>query len=598
MAALVLDLRRNPSLISHVAILRLVVVAELKDEDPRPSSRFVTARGCPVENFNTAIRSAVLGLIVMANSSLLFAQTSPVVLLPEFRPVGGGGNNLHNPQLNATPGAAEINLAPLNFVRGTANGPVTGPNARLISNMIAGSTGANGQDSDSTDPVASAWLYVFGQFVDHDLDLESAPLSSEAINIPVLLGDPAFPAGTTIPMTRDARNPSTNTIVNTVAGYLDLSQLYGVTADGAASLRNPDGTLKTEAGGEDLPIVNGAFIAGDPRVMENPELSVVTILFMREHNRWVQQLRAQQPGWSGDQLYNMAKSITTAEYQNVVYGEYLPVLIGNVLGSYRGYDDRVNAQVTQEFSTAAFRVGHSQVSETQEGVDNNGNTLFAESLAQAFFNTATDDEANGINPLLRAIGLDSSQATDVYTVPVLRNLLSAGLVGGGIDLIDLIAIDIQRERDVGLGSLNQTRRAIGLSPYSSFSQLTSDTVLQQNLQIVYGNIDAVDLFIGGLAENHARGAAVGPTLQAIIAKQFDALRNGDRFFWQNQKFDRATAATIARTTLGDIIKRNTDTTTIATHVFLVPGTPVHRKPTVPGAPGRNHGHRQDQFIVR
>ena len=56
--------------------------------------------------------------------------------------------------------------------------------------------------------------------------------------------------------------------VNTVAGYLDLSQVYGSTAATAASLRNADGTLKTSAGNA-LPIVNGAFVSGDVRVMEN-----------------------------------------------------------------------------------------------------------------------------------------------------------------------------------------------------------------------------------------------------------------------------------------------------------------------------------------
>ena len=119
--------------------------------------------------------------------------------------------------------------------------------------------------------------------------------------------------------------------------------------------------------------------------MENPELTALTTLFMREHNFWVATLKNQHPNWSGDQLYDMAKAITTAEYQNIVYTEYLPALIGNVLGPYRGYDPDVNAQVTQEFSTAAFRMGHSQVSDTQEGIDNNGNTVFTESLAAIIF---------------------------------------------------------------------------------------------------------------------------------------------------------------------------------------------------------------------
>jgi len=503
-----------------------------------------------------------------------------ITLLPEFRPIGGVGNNLQKPALNAIPNSPEIAIAPLNFAPGTKNGLINGPNARTISNIIAGGTGANGQNAETTDPVASAWLYVFGQFVDHDLDLESTPMTTAEIDIPVPDGDPVFLPGTSIFMTRAVRSPVTNTIINTTAGYLDLSQLYGSTTAVATSLRNADGTLQSSDNGLALPVVDDQFVTGDPRVMENPELSAVTILFMREHNYWVAKLKAANPKWTGDQLYNMAKSIATAEYQNIVYNEYLPVLIGPVLGAYHGYNPAVNAQVTQEFSTAAFRVGHSQISDTLEGIDNNGNVVFTQSLADAFFNTAEMDIANGIDPLLRAIAGDFSEATDVYTVSVLRNLLFAPLVGGDVDEMDLIAIDIQRQRDVGLGSLNQTRKALGLAPYTSFAQVTGDPVLQQNLASVYGTIDRLDLFMGGQAEFHAPGSAVGQTFQAIIARQFDALRTGDRFFWRNQKFDSKTASMIANTTLANIILRNTDTTSQPPYVFLAAPPPDHLQPHI------------------
>jgi len=517
-------------------------------------------------------------------------------LLKEFRPIGGFGNNLENPDLDVVPGSPEIALAPLNFAPGTRDGLVNGPNPRTISNVISGGTGANGQNGQTTDPVASAWLYVFGQFVDHDLSLEDTPLTSAPINIPVPPGDPVFASGTSIFMSRDTRNSDMNTIVNTVAGYLDLSQLYGSTPEIAASLRNPDGTLLSSDNGQALPVVNDTFVSGDPRVMENPELTAVVTLFMREHNFWVSTLKAEHPEWTGDQLYNMAKAITTAEYQNIVYEEYLPLLIGPVLGPYHGYNPDIDAQVTQEFSTAAFRL-HTQVSDTQEGLDNNGNVVFTESLAQSFFNTPEIDESNGINPLIRSLGVDFAQATDVYVVAALRNLLFAPLVDGGIDEIDLIAIDIQRERDVGLGTLNQTRHAIGLERYDSFAELTTDPVLQKSLQTVYGTIDNVDLFIGGLAENHTPGARVGPTFQAIIARQFGALRAGDRFFWMNEGFNNEAADMISKTTLADIIKRNTDTTNLQADVFIEAPLPMHQKSQVM-APAAidTHGRKGAPFI--
>jgi peroxidase len=514
------------------------------------------------------------------------AQSQPSVrepdtdLLKEFRSIGGTGNNLANPRLNSTPGSPEIAIAPLNFARGTKNGLVPAPNPRTISNVIAGGTGAQGQNADTEDPVATAWIYVFGLFVDHDLDLEATPLTSAAINIVIPPGDPVFTAGTTIPMTRDTRSRATNTIINTVAGYLDLSQLYGSTPAIAASLTNPDGTLMSSDNGQALPVVNDTFITGDPRVMENPELTAITILFMREHNRWVATLKSQHPNWTGTQLYNMAKAITTAEYQNIVYTEFLPTLVGSAVGPYKGYYSTVNAQV----------------SDTQEGLDNHGNVIFTQSLAQAFFNTPELDEANGINPLLRSIGTDSSEATDVYTVGALRNLLFAGLVGGGVDQMDLIAIDIRRESDVGLGTLNQTRRALGLTPYRSFADLTDDPVLQRNFQTVYGDISKLDLFMGGLAEKHASGAVVGPTFQTIIADQFQALRTGDRFFWLNQGFNKDLAWAISKTTLANLITWDTDTTLAQQHNVFVQGSPqTHNPPHVATPTTINTHHRKPSF---
>ena len=141
--------------------------------------------------------------------------------------------------------------------------------------------------------------------------------------------------------------------------------------------------------------------------------------------------------------------------------------------------------------------------------------------------------------------------------------------------MDLIAIDIQRERDLGIGSLNQTREALGLTPYTDFDQISSDPTVVANLQKVFSSVADVDLFIGGLAEDHAPGAMVGETFQKIIAQQFTNLRDGDRLWWQNQGFDDATAQQIQNTTLGDIETRINDTTVIQPDVFTpLNGTPA------------------------
>ncbi|HET7879393.1 MAG TPA: peroxidase family protein [Acetobacteraceae bacterium] len=476
----------------------------------------------------------------------------------QFRSLDGSENNLSNPTMNST-GSAMARIAPANFAPLSTSTPVGGPNAREISNVVA-----SGPQAEAHDPSGlSAMMYVWGQFIDHDLD-HTLPDGTNHIDITIPPGDPNFAAGSTIPLTRFTTDPTTGTTVNSVTGWLDASMIYGSDDATAATLRLPDGHMKTSADGN-LPIVNGAYAAGDSRATENPDLTAITTLFVREHNYQVDQLKQQHLEWSGDQLYQTARAIVTAEIENITYTEFLPHLLGpNSITPYQGYNPSADPRITEEFADAAYRFGHSIVSGTESKLDNQGNQLQSQSLAQAFFDTTDQVQANGgIDALLRGILSDQSQANDVYAVDELRNLLAASP-----DQMDLIAIDIQRERDVGLGTLNQTRIALGLQPYDSFNQITSDPAVAAHLQQVFGSVDNVDLFIGGLAEDHLPGAMVGSTFDAIIAQQFENLRDGDRLWWQNQGFDPATAAQIANTTLSDIIERNTDTTVAQADAFV------------------------------
>lgn len=484
-----------------------------------------------------------------------------VKLLNEFASFDGSGNNLDNPDLNPVPNTPELRIAPANFAPGTTDTPVDGPNARDISNVV--SAGTDSQNDQPTDPSGlSAMMYVWGQFVDHDLDLES--VGNSPINITVPNDDPTLTPGSTIALNRAVTDPTTGTTVNTVDGWLDASMVYGSDPTTAASLRNADGTMKT-SDGDYLPIVNGSYMGGDVRAAENPDLTAIDTLFVREHNCWVGRLQAEHPDWSGDQLYNMARAIVTAEIQNITYSEFLPALLGpNAISTYQGYNSSVNPAITQEFSDAAFRFGHSIVSGEETKLDNQGNPMETQSLADAFTDTPSDVAANGgVDALLAGQISDVAQADDVYAVPELRNLLAAPP-----DAQDLIAIDIQRERDVGLGTLNETRTALGLAPYTSFDQITSDPTVASHLQQEFGSVDNVDLFIGGLAEDHAAGAMVGPTFQAIIAQQFENLRDGDRLWWQNEGFDSATINQIQNTTLSDVIMRNTDINAVQANAFV------------------------------
>lgn len=472
-----------------------------------------------------------------------------------FRSIDGTNNS--SPPNTNTKNSPEVRIAPPNFAPGTTDGLVDGPNPREISNVVSSGDNADDHDTDGL----SAWMYVWGQFVDHDLDLTPQNTSTH-IDIPIPNNDPSMPGGGSIALSRFQLDPATSTAKNTVTGWMDASQIYGSDQQTADSLRLPDGRLKT-SDGNNLPIVNGMFAAGDVRASENPDLTSVTTLFVREHNYQVDRLAKEHPDWSGDQLYQNARAIVTAEIENITYTEFIPHMLGSPLPDYKGYNSTVDPRITQEFSTAAFRFGHSIVSGTETKMDNMGNPMGSQDLSQAFFDTPQDVQQNGgIGALIRNFASDPAQANDVYAINDLRNLLAASP-----DFMDLIAIDIQRERDLGIGTLNQTREALGLPAYTSFDQITSDPTVQDHLKQMFGSVDNVDLFIGGLAEDHIDGGMVGCTFNAVLKDQFQNLRDGDPNWWQNQGFDQKTTDMIKNTTLGDIIGRDTDTTVSQTDVF-------------------------------
>jgi hypothetical protein len=484
----------------------------------------------------------------------------------EYRNFDGSENGAADPELSAA-GTAFGRIGPAHFTDGISV-PVGGNNARSISNLVVGAG-----DPDVANPEGvSAFMYAWGQFIDHDLTLTRTD-GVNSISVVVLPGDPVFPAASVIPITRAVIDPSTGpgtpnpaTAVNANTGWLDGSMVYGSDTATAASLRLPSGHMRTSAGGN-LPIINGMFSAGDPRAAENPALTALHTLFVREHNYQVDKLRKEHPSWSGDKLYDHARAVVTAEIAHITYSEFLTNLLGaDAIARYTSYDPNVDPHITLEFAGAAFRFGHSIVSGETEGLAENGTVIpgSEDDLQDVFFQPPANFIDNGgADGQLRHLAADPSQALDSRIAEDLRNFL--------VDppaVMDLAAINIMRARDLGIGTLNQTREALGLAPYTDFSQITSDPQTLAGLQAAYGNVNNVGLWTGGLSENHVPGALVGETFQTIIAMQFEALRDGDRLWFENQGFDAKTLREIKNTTLADIILRNTDTEHIQDDVFV------------------------------
>ena len=178
---------------------------------------------------------------------------------------------------------------------------------------------------------------------------------------------------------------------------------------------------------------------------------------------------------------------------------------------------------------------------------------------------------------------------------------------------DLGAIDVERGRDHGMPSYNDLRAAYGLAPKRSFTAITGEsteefprdpeidrafplddpdildfvelrnasgnvvplgspeadtdavtgirrTTLAARLKAIYREVGNVDAFVGMVSERHIAGTEFGELQLAIWTRQFEALRDGDRFFYRNDpllaEIERRFGITY-RHTLAEVIELNT-----------------------------------------
>lgn len=443
---------------------------------------------------------------------------------------------------------------------------------------------------------ASDFNWQWGQFIDHDIDLTDA--AEEEQNIAVPAGDPFFdPAGTgtaIIPFNRALYDPDTGTDAsnvreqeNEITSWIDGSMVYGSNDERALALRvGPDSPFMKVSAGNLLPFnsenlinANGPvpdpttlFLAGDVRVNEQAGLATMHTLFVREHNRLARLIMDQSPELDAEAVYQAARRLVIAEIQMITYDEHLPALVGpGAIDNYRGYDPSINPTIYNEFSAAAFRLGHSMVSDTIQRLDANNNTIAGGplSLRDAFFTAPQLLQAeNDIDPILRGLASQVHQAVDAKVIHTLRNLLFGAPGSGGLDLISL---NIQRGRDHGLPYYNDMRIAMGLTPIDSFEQISNDSELNQSLQDAYGDVDKIDLWVGGLAESPLLnlGSQLGELFRAVVIKQFTELRDGDRFWYQNYLTENELAM-VEGTTLAQVIRNNTSIgNEIPDNVFFV-----------------------------
>jgi hypothetical protein len=213
--------------------------------------------------------------------------------------------------------------------------------------------------------------------------------------------------------------------------------------------------------------------------------------------------------------------------------------------------------------------------------------------------------------------IDNQLRSLLFQVPVPGNgdcLDGPDLPQCFVSVVDLGAVDIQRGRDHGMPSYNELRQAYGLTPRTTFEAITGEstdssqadaeptvaqeiddldrldftrlfdidgdrvpldseeaessavrgvrrTPLAERLRTIYGSVDNVDAFVGMVCEPHVPDSELGELQRAIWTRQFQALRDGDRFFYLNDPGLSLIMEQFGidfRHTLGQVIALNTD----------------------------------------
>ena len=486
-----------------------------------------------------------------------------------------------------------------------ANVPATVPSPRLVSQMIL-----NSKEKSSTK--LTLMHFQWGQFLDHDITLvPTNPKSSagggdvncekECSNI-----DPCFPiqlddADPLTNMTNGRRNclPFTRSAgvkfdvkgaypyvnqFNEVSSYLDGSAIYGSSDFVGLLLKGKNGTLRTSRPCSkldegpmlpecprtsddvfcacDLEFCPEKFIAGDARVNEQPMLTVMHTLWVREHNRIVTKLREINPCWDFRKAFEETRKIVIAMLQHITYRLYLPTLLGpagfkHYTGFDSKYDPQLEAGIFNSFSSAAFRFGHSQIPSTIPLCEKDWNFMETEQLHSTFFRAHMLCEL-GIDNMLRGLLNSPVNKVDMhFSKSVQTHLFAQDTHDVGLDLV---SINVQRGRDHGIPPYTKYKKYCQ-EKYFTKAEFRDDAEIEERVKPVYkGDMDNLDLFVGGILEKPVNDGLLGPTFSCIIGEQFKNLRDGDRFFYTHPGvFKKDQLKEILKTSLSKVVCDNSKT---------------------------------------
>ncbi|CAL4061230.1 unnamed protein product, partial [Meganyctiphanes norvegica] len=419
----------------------------------------------------------------------------------EYRTVDGTCNNLNNSRWGSAPQPFERFLQPdygdgKESFRKSKKGKEL-PNPRKISRILSNS-------KERKTPKVTLMVMQWGQFIDHDVTLTPEREHHEPVDgskalmccneglignsvrlgtdcIPIDVENDAYFKRDDRQCIRFVRSMPTSRgcsftpmeQINQNTAFVDGSQVYGSEKDVADFVRKgyggllntsePVGTATSQylppRGGDDFehrcPLpesMQQCFLAGDIRVDEMPGLTAMHTVFIRLHNIIATELSSLNNHWDDEMLFQETRRIVSALIQQITYRDWLPHVLGKDLmkelnlgtaniGYRDTYNPIINPTIRNVFSTAAFRFGHTLLTDFVKAAREE-DTL---PLEGNFFNISViQSERTDAASMLKGLSRCPSEPIDGFVANTFTDkLFATPNKKGKFFGLDLVSLNIQ-----------------------------------------------------------------------------------------------------------------------------------------------------------
>lgn len=387
--------------------------------------------------------------------------------------------------------------------------------------------------------------------------------------------------------------------VNQETSWLDGSSIYGSSHSRCDALRsfahgqfasrakgsNPAQSLPAESNVGNLMwsapdpstgdhSINGLCVLGNDRGNENLFIMAEGVIWFRYHNYLASQFENESLGLTDEELFQKARKWVIATFQKIAFYDWLPAFLGHDVPPYDRYQSFVDSGVSHEFQVAAmsslatmFPPGvymRNRTCNFRDIVNKDGtNTSKALRVCNSYWNRQNQnvEKPEDIDDLIFGMASQIAEKEDNIVVEDLRDYMYGTL---RISRSDFIATSIQQSRDHGLATYNTAREAFRLAPTKNWTDINPELsinnmeLFQQLAQLYKNDTSKLELLPGGMLENNG---TFGKLFTTIILEQFERLRNGDRFWFENTQnglFTEEEINIIRNRTFHDVIVAVTD----------------------------------------